>query len=394
MVRRNALGILGLSAGAVLVGALAACSAPVEETTEGTSSSVTQRTFDRNAVIDDTAMTDGDAMTVGDVQKFLDKTPWGTRSALSRYTEGGKSAAQIMVDAAKSHKINPLEMLVRVQMEQGLISKTTATSATIAIAFGCGCPHSSVCSDTYRGFANQATCAAGTLSRSMTRALTSVGTVTGWARNKAKTTEDGLSVVPKNAATAALYTYTPWVGEAGGGQTGVGGASLHAAVWDRFAEATSYGTWATQTSTDTPSADDGGTKTDGWTDPSDLDTEPEPAADAGTATPDSGAPTGADAGTAEPEKTKTQSIPEDGSEDDVILGEGNAPPATNAPPPSTKNRTPSKPEQLPEASEAELKAKPKASAGCSTSGHGGSTSNGLLLAGAVALVVSRRRRSR
>lgn len=411
MIGRTSLGVLSVSGVAMLLGSLAACAAPVDEPTAGAASKVTQRTFDRNAVLDDTSMRDGDAMTVADVQKFLDKTPWGTRSVLAKYTENGKSAAAIMVDSATSHGINPLEMLVRVQMEQGLISKTTASTATISIAFGCGCPHSAVCNDSYRGFANQANCAAGTLSRSMTRALTSSGTVSGWARNKTKATQDGLSIVPKNAATAALYTYTPWVGEAGGGMQGVGGVSLHAAVWDRFAEATSYGAWATQTATN--AADDAGSSDpDDEEDPMGPGNGGEPTADAGTATPDTGTDSGtgtstdADAGAPEGDvpagETGGNGAPEDGSEDDAILGEGNAPPASNAPPPKTRSNsndnssstTPSRPEELPEASEDELASKPKAGAGCSTTGGNGGSTNGLLLAGAVALVVSRRRRSR
>lgn len=411
MVGRNALGILGLTGGALILGALAACSAPVAEPSRGTSSSVTQRAFDRNAVLDDTSMRDAEAMTVADVQKFLEKTPWGKRSALASYKENGKSAAEIMVAAATTHGINPLEMLVRVQMEQGLVSKTTATPASIAIAFGCGCPHSSVCSDKYRGFANQADCAAGTLSRSIARAQTSAGTTTGWARNKTKTTEDGMTIVPKNAATAALYTYTPWVGEAGGGKTGVGGASLHAAVWDRFAEAASYGAWATQGASDGANAGEeadagaGNADAGGGEEPGEEPAEPgngggeEPAADAGST--GTGTDAGhADAGPGEDDaenggsESGTKGAPEDGSEDDAILSEGNTPPASNAPPARSKNKTPSRPEELPEASEEELASKAKADAGCSTSGQGGSATNGLLLAGAVALVASRRRRAR
>ncbi|MDB4935270.1 MAG: hypothetical protein JWP87_2242 [Labilithrix sp.] len=396
-----------LAGGALLVGILAACAAPASEpASKGTASAVSDRPFDRNAVIDDKSMRDAEAMTVADVQKFLDKTPWGTKSALAKYTENGKTAAEIMVEAAQTHGINPLEMLVRVQMEQGLVSKTTAAATTISLAFGCGCPHSPVCSDKYRGFANQADCAAGTMRRSMDKALTSSGTVSGWSRGKTKASEDGLTILPKNAATAALYTYTPWVGEAGGGKEGVGGVSLHAQVWDRFAESVSYGAWAppanagsTQQAeadagaadpepTEDPPVDNGGNG--GGEDPApEADAAPPPRADAGPTGDGTGADS--DAGT---DKTGSKGAPEDGSEDGNILGEGSAPPASNAPPPSTKSKTPSRPEELPEASEEELAAKKKADAGCSTTGHGGS-SNGLLIAGALALSVlaSRRRRS-
>lgn len=136
---RKLLGLLGLSGGALVLGILSACAAPPVEATQGSSSSVTARAFDRNAVIDDISMRDATAMTAADLQTFLEKTPWGTTSALAKYTENGKTAAEIMVVAAKTYGINPIEMVVRVQMEQGLVSKTTATAATFAKAFGCGC---------------------------------------------------------------------------------------------------------------------------------------------------------------------------------------------------------------------------------------------------------------
>ena len=404
MTCRKSLGILGLSGGALLLGTLAACSAPPPEPSKGTSSSVTERPFDRNAVLDDKSMRDPEAMTSADVQKFLDKTPWGTKSALAKYTEGGKTAAQIMTVAAKQHGINPLEMLVRVQMEQGLISKTTATATTIGIAFGCGCPHSAVCSDKYRGFANQADCAAGTLRRSMDKALTSTGTVSGWARSKTKNTEDGVAIIPKNAVTAALYTYTPWVGEAGGGKQGVGGVSLHAQVWDRFAESVSYGAWAVQAGNgeDAGAREDAAATADATAAPEPTENDagppveepppdPDPSADAGTGNDDAGPRTDGDAG-----ESGSKGAPEDGSEDDEILKEGSTPPASNAPPPSTKSKTPSKPEELPQASEEELAAKAKADAGCSvrpsTSSSTGANGSALLVGIALALVASRRAR--
>ena len=404
MDRRNSLGLLGISGGAILLGLLymAGCSAPtLDEPSKGTASSVTERPFDRNAVLDDKSMRDAETLTVADVQKFLDKTPWGTRSVLAKYSEGGKSAAAIMVDAAKAHGINPLEMLVRVQMEQGLVYKTTAPASTISLAFGCGCPHSAVCNDSYRGFANQASCAAGTMRRTMDKALTASGTVSGWSRGKTKDTEDGLTIVPKNAVTAALYTYTPWVGEAGGGKKGVGGVSLHAQVWDRFAESVSYGAWATSSASTSESAgaDAGAADSavaDPVEDPAPVDPEPTPEADAGTTTPDADGGTGDAGPTGEgtTPSTNAKGPAEDGSDDGAILGEGSTPPSSNAAP--ARRTTPSKPEELPSASDGELAGKSKSAAGgCSTTGHEGGSPEGLLIAGAAALaiVTSRRRRT-
>ena len=217
--------------GGVLL-ALAACAAPpLDDTGASTRSGVTEAAFNRNDLLEDTALLDPNAFDEADVQKLFEKTPWNTRSVLASYEDGGKRASKILVDAARAHGINPLALVVRLQMEQSLVYKTTAPDATLQVAFGCGCPHSPVCSDAYMGFANQAECAAGTLRRSMDAASTSTGTASGWKIGVGKTTEDDLVVTPKNAATTALYTYTPWVGEAGGGKAGVGGASLHKQVW-------------------------------------------------------------------------------------------------------------------------------------------------------------------
>jgi MYXO-CTERM domain-containing protein len=353
-------------------------------------------------------MKDSDAMSEADIQKMLDRNPWGKKSVLATYEQDGKSAAKIIHAAAVKHGINPLVLLTRLQMEQGLINKTTASAATIEIAFGCGCPHSPVCSDRYMGFENQTECAAGTLSRSMVAATTSTGTVSGWARNRTKQTQDGVSITPKNAATAALYTYTPWVGEAGGGRAGVGGASLHHAVWNNLATAANYGAWANGDTAPAPSTPTNGTNEEtentaqqpqpdaaATPEPPEGEEEPTPTP---TPTPDAGS--SADSGPAPSPDGGAQlgqsaSPPSDGSEDEGLLTEGSAPPSSNTPPAKPAGRR--SPEELPEASEEELAAKPKKASegGCSMTSTGAATGDGLLFGlGLVAALVRSRKRSK
>lgn len=399
--------LLVLGAAAVTAAAQIACSSAPPDDAEGSSAAATSAPFDRNSVLDDVSMKDSDAMSAADIQKMLDKNPWGKKSVLATYEQNGKTAAQIIKAASDKHGINPLVLLTRLQMEQGLINKTTASSATIDIAFGCGCPHSPVCSSSYMGFENQAECAAGTLSRSMVAATTSNGTVSGWARNRQKTTQDRIAVTPKNAATAALYTYTPWVGEAGGGRAGVGGASLHHAVWSNLASAANYGAWGT------PGGSNGGStntvqqgqadaapdanlapEPDPTPDPEpdptpdpEPDASPAPSADAGTSA-DSGPAPSTDGGS---QLGENASPPSDGSDDEGLLTEGSAPPSSNTPP-AKPSRT--SPEELPEASEEELAKKPKASEGGCNATSSDLANNDALLFGlglAVALVRSRRR---
>jgi len=394
----------------LLLSVVYACSSgPPKDVVEGSESKVTSRPFDKNDVVDDTSLKDVSAMSESDVQKFLEKTPWGTRSVLADYQQGGKKASTIMYERATSHGINPLAMLVRVQMEQGLVSKKTATAATIEIAFGCGCPHSPACNASYMGFEAQAECAAGTLERSLAKAITSEGTVSGWARGRTKETQDGISVTPKNAATAALYTYTPWVGEAGGGRAGVGGASLHYQVWDRFQaalassndalpnagqnEENSNNAQAPAAPADPPVDPPADPPEDPPADPT-PDPTPTPAVDAGPTTAQPGdAGTSGDAG---PTKAGTSDGTHNGSDDSAVLGEGNAPPSSNGPPPKSTSAT-GHPEELPEATSEELAGKPKSSqGGCAMTqartGYG-SDAGVVGLALAVALVVSRKRRA-
>ena len=398
MLPRSTLSLVGLA----LLGVLAACSIQSGEDAASSGSRVSRDAFDKDDVLDDRTMGDSEAMTAGDVQAFLEKTPWGNASVLASYEEGGRSAAQIMVDAAQKHGINPLELLVRVQMEQGLVRKESASERTISLAFGCGCPHAPVCKtspERYTGFANQAECAAGTMRRSMDRALTSKGTASGWARNRAKTTEDGVTIVPANATTAALYTYTPWVGEAGGGRKGVGGVSLHHRVWSSFAAAIAEPEETTTADAGAPDArheEDAGEVEP----PTPTPTPDSGAADAGSPpAPDAGAPADAgsseqaDAGSGSSEGESTEGPPEDGSDDDDILGEGSAPPADNDAPPPRSRRPSSEDDESEGERAADLGATPTANQGCSTTG-GGAASNGALvgLALAAALVASRRRR--
>ncbi len=223
--------ILGLSL--LLTGV--ACTALSEDDGSGSQDDALEAQFNKNNVVSD-AEFQSSTMTVAEVQRFLDKTPYGTKSALATYTENGSTAAQILHEQSLKYRISPLAMLARIQTEQGLISKTSAGKSVTDIAFGCGCPDSASCGPKYYGLENQAACAAGSLRRSIDRQTTGT-TISGWKRGTAKKTLDQVDIVPENAATAALYTYTPWVGESGGGKTGVGGTSLYFKVLKRFTDA-------------------------------------------------------------------------------------------------------------------------------------------------------------
>ena len=223
---------VGLALGLALLGAVGCSSGP--EGDEGSASDVVSKSFDKNNVLDDASLVAADTMTQEEVQSFLEKTPYGTRAGLADYTTGGQRASEWIHQAAVDNGINPVAMLVRLQMEKGLISAKDAPDFKVDAAFGCGCESAKACSDKYLGLDKQATCMARTLRRDMDGLARGKATVSGWKLGVAKKTEDGITVTPATYATAALYTYTPWVGEAGGGKAGIGGASLHWAVWKKF----------------------------------------------------------------------------------------------------------------------------------------------------------------
>jgi hypothetical protein len=253
-----------LAAVALAVGPLTAACSDSASDGEGEANALTDSAkFDKNNVLSNEALMDSTHITHAEVQRFLEKTPWGKRSALADYeTPEGKRASVVMQEAAETFGINPLELLVRAQMEQRLVSRTLAevradmkkaagdgttdeeVTDPIDIAFGCGCPHAPVCQtqrEKYTGFENQAQCAAKLIADDMKIALGGKALRNGWRRSKAMTTEDGVSITPANEATAILYSYTPYVGAKGGGnKSNVGGVYLHWDIWQSFAESLRY----------------------------------------------------------------------------------------------------------------------------------------------------------
>jgi len=197
--------------------------------------------FDPNDVLADEAFVASQEFTQDAIQKLLDKTPYGTKSALAEHKEGDESAAAIVLRLAVLHKINPLDLLVRLQMERGLIERASATDADLSYAFNCGCPDGEVCATKpaeYTGFFNQADCAAKSFRQSFDLLDEEDGSTTnGWKVDEAKKTEDGVSVTPKTRATAVLYNYTPYVGGAGGGRASVAGVSGYAEIRARLRSA-------------------------------------------------------------------------------------------------------------------------------------------------------------
>lgn len=170
-------------------------------------------TFNQNDVVGDDVFTG--SMTVAEVQKFFEQSPYGNRSWLADYAVGGKSAAQLVVDAATAERVSPMMLVARMQVEASLVSKTARpTQYRIDRALGCGCPDGSGCSASYRGFGPQLVCGAKILRKWYDGSVSASG---DWRKGVARRTLDPRTVTPANHATASLYAYTPWVLVGSGG---------------------------------------------------------------------------------------------------------------------------------------------------------------------------------
>ena len=167
--------------------------------------------FDQNFVVTDALLTDSLAMTVDDVQKFFEKNPYGTRSWLASYERDGMTAAEMIVEAAVAHDINPLILLARMQVETSIVSKTIApTERTLNRA----CPDGGTCNPAFTGLRSQLDCGAKTLRRWYDGSIAGNGL---WIKDRTKSTLDKRNVTPISHATASFYAYTPWVLVGSGG---------------------------------------------------------------------------------------------------------------------------------------------------------------------------------
>jgi hypothetical protein len=183
-------------------------------------------------LMSDADLTGGQATTVSQVQRFLQ----AKGSALANYSEHGESAAALIVGLSRASAINPVSVLARIETESGLIESGNLNF--LSSATGCACPDSGVCDPSLAGFGKQVACNVKLMRGYLTDLAQKGFTVSGWRVGAAKTTLDGCAVTPANAATAALYTYTPWVGAYSSqscGNRNVGGSSLMAAEYQKYA---------------------------------------------------------------------------------------------------------------------------------------------------------------
>ena len=161
---------------------------------------------DPNNLCSDTAFVNYNALNAAGIQNFLKSKG----SFLANFSDGGKSAAQIIYEAAQSNKVNPYAVLAMIQKEEGLITGSNSKSLNqtrVDWAIGYGYTDS-VIMDEYKGFRKQIENGIWQLRRNY-----DVWASNGSKWNVGKTMNiDGKDVKFGNRCTSAQYRYTPHLG--------------------------------------------------------------------------------------------------------------------------------------------------------------------------------------
>lgn len=170
------------------------------------------RAFNPNYLISDEEFTDYFSMELGEVQAFLEKG-YLVDYKTTDIDDRTRYAAEIIWRAGQRNGVNPKVILVMLQKEQGLITDDSPSQDQLDWALGYGvcddCSYSDPDIQRWRGFAKQINSATLQFTEGYLTDLEEDGeTVMGFAPGVACEIDEIL-VVPANAATAALYTYTP-----------------------------------------------------------------------------------------------------------------------------------------------------------------------------------------
>lgn len=177
--------------------------------------------FVAGRIIDDGVFTDYGSMSPSNIQFFLNvkgsSCVNGEAPCLKNFSEGGRSAAQIIYDAAQEFRINPQVIIVTLQKEVGLATVSQPGNWRYRTAMGYGCPDSTpgVCDSQYYGFTNQVRWASRMFRKIMdgvpqSEWYTPYVLGNNFIRWSPNSNCGGNTVYIQNRATQALYNFTPY----------------------------------------------------------------------------------------------------------------------------------------------------------------------------------------
>ena len=220
----GARALAGLVAGGLVVSVLTPLAASAASAAE----------FDPGNIITDSVFYDGDGLSVAEIQDVLDdegasctstssadclKSIRVTISASSADSycdaiaaQSNASAAEVFATVGAACDINPAVLLVLVEKEQSLVSRSTPSEVAYRYATGFNCPDTAPCSDATSGFFRQVYFAARQfqvyrLNPTSFNHRAGQTVAIGYHPNSAC---GSASVTIANNATAGLYNYTPY----------------------------------------------------------------------------------------------------------------------------------------------------------------------------------------
>jgi len=162
--------------------------------------------FDPSYIISDTALTNWESMSQEEIQNFLLLKGSVLASYRAQDIDGKeKLASQIIAEASKRHKINPQVLITLIQKEQTLITQPPKKPSQFDWATGFACPDGRRPIKKFAGFALQ-------IDRAAWRLRYYINHPWEFPIGKGREARiDRKIIIPKNAATAALYNYTPHI---------------------------------------------------------------------------------------------------------------------------------------------------------------------------------------
>src|SRR3954454_8916474 len=217
----------------VAVAATALLVPSVGDAPDSTASAADTRLFDAGTIISDAVFFDALSMDGAAVQRFLDAkgancttgempclknyrqdTATQVRDAYCAGYQGApqETAAAIIAKVGASCGISPRALLVLLQKEQSLVTRTAPTVYAYRNATGFACPDTASCNPVFSGFVSQVYFAARQYQRYRIDAKSfrykagRINTIQ-WHPDRACGTTD---VFIANQATAGLYNYTPY----------------------------------------------------------------------------------------------------------------------------------------------------------------------------------------
>ncbi|MAG28621.1 hypothetical protein CL632_00530 [bacterium] len=185
------------------------------------------RFYDPNDILTDAELNDGNALSRTAIQRFLDQKGSVLRNTTALVNGVPKLVSEMIYELGQSYGISQKFLLAKLQQEQGLIEKSTASDTKLDWATGYSC-FSGRCNEKYRGIYKQLDAAAD-VQRIYNERSQSAGYF-GYQKDKETKTRDGFTVKPENQATTNLYIYTPYKGSL----SGIGGNFFFSRVWNQY----------------------------------------------------------------------------------------------------------------------------------------------------------------